>query len=310
MSVQQFIDVTGTKFAEAVCLVDATGVPYVAGGSTPGTGLSDIVCTDNTATTFLARDNGTAITYVTFAGAAYTPTGPVKSSNASAANQVINQTSTTAIAASVANIPAKGMNTMANSTPMVMASDSPAMPMLINDGVNTAAVIKGINGVSATQNALLTTGARYSSNYTFNSSNSATLLDCGNYAWVSISFLTNGTPISVNLSTSNDGTLYTPLYLGTDNGISQTSVFGSSTGVNYDGAIRGRYLQITSTGYTGTQGCYVAIQMFTQARTGTNILSATAANQVSAQTSLSTIAGNTNSPVHRGPRTRRCFGRP
>lgn len=287
MSVQENVDVAAGIYAEGICLVTPAGVPYIAGGSSPGTGLSDIVCTDNTATTFLARDNGTAITYVTFAGLSYTPTGPVKSSNASAANQAILQTAINNINT---NIPAQGMATMAHSLPMVMASDSPPMPMMVNDGVNTASVLKGSTGSSTTQNALLIAGSRFETTLNFNSGTSTYLLDVGNYAWISLALLTNGTPVSVSLTISNDGNLFTPFKLLNDANQSSSAIYGTSVGVLFEGAIKGRYLKFVSTGYTGSQGAYAAIECFSQGRTSTSNVASTYDNQIAANTSLTSIA--------------------
>lgn len=47
------------------------------GGGGGGGGLSDTILVDTTGTQFLARDNGTTITYVTLGGVAYTPVGAI-----------------------------------------------------------------------------------------------------------------------------------------------------------------------------------------------------------------------------------------
>ena len=107
MSTQKLLDVSGSTYIPVVCLSDSSGNPYTAsGGSGGGGGLSDTILTDDSGTQFLARDNGTTITYVTLSGAPYTPTTNLRAvSIAGGATAAKQDTGNTSLATLVTNTP-------------------------------------------------------------------------------------------------------------------------------------------------------------------------------------------------------------
>jgi hypothetical protein len=142
---QEMIDVVpGKLYAEAVCLVDMSGVPYVAGGTPVGSGLSDTELTDDSGKAFLARDIGTSISYVTLTGVAYTPTTNIRPITATSANQITTNAYLSTISTTVQNIPVKGQVIMSGSTPVTIASDQSAIPVTL-PGVATTAGQAAIN---------------------------------------------------------------------------------------------------------------------------------------------------------------------
>lgn len=110
MTTQKYIDIAGSMFVPTVVLVDSSGVPYTAsGGGGSGGGLSDTILTDDSNTQFLARDNGTTITYVTLSGVAYTPSTNIRALSVTvtgASTSAKQDTGNTSLAALVANTPA------------------------------------------------------------------------------------------------------------------------------------------------------------------------------------------------------------
>jgi hypothetical protein len=66
-------------------VVDDSHILQTSAGGGGGGKLSDIVLTDDSATEFIARDDGTTITYVTLAGVLYVPTTNVRTKSTSSA---------------------------------------------------------------------------------------------------------------------------------------------------------------------------------------------------------------------------------
>ena len=106
MSLQQYIDIGGSTYVPTTVLVNSSGVPYTAGGGSSG-GLSDTILTDDSGAQFLARDSGTAITYVTLAGAVYTPSTNIRAVTVNGgATSTLQTTGNASLSTLVANTPA------------------------------------------------------------------------------------------------------------------------------------------------------------------------------------------------------------
>lgn len=95
-----------------VTLTDMNGTPVSVGGGSGSGGLSDTILTDDSNTQFLARDNGTTITYVTLAGAPYTPSMNIRAvaqaGGATSALQTVGNTALMTIAAGTPALHADG----------------------------------------------------------------------------------------------------------------------------------------------------------------------------------------------------------
>ena len=102
----------GLVSADVAMSLDANSVPQAISASNPlpvsvvsggvgSGGLSDTILTDDSGTQFLARDNGTAITYITLSGSAYTPSTNIRgvsiSGGATSALQTTGNTSLASI---------------------------------------------------------------------------------------------------------------------------------------------------------------------------------------------------------------------
>ena len=101
------LKINGKLYSAQVVLNDAaqTYAPVISGGGGGGgSSLSDIILTDDSNTQFIARDSGISITYITLAGANYTPTTNVRAissgggGSATSALQTAGNTSLSTIA--------------------------------------------------------------------------------------------------------------------------------------------------------------------------------------------------------------------
>lgn len=120
------------------------------GGGGGGGGLSDTILTDDSGTQFLARDNGTTITYVTLSGAGYTPTTNIRAvsmaGGATAAKQDTGNTSLATIAtnttgAATAAAQATG-NTSAAASAAVLGAQADAAATTDTGTFSLAALVK------------------------------------------------------------------------------------------------------------------------------------------------------------------------
>lgn len=187
MTIENKINIANNQYVDTVCLVDASGNPYTASGGSGGSGssLSDTLLTDDSATQFLARDSGSAITYVTLAGATYTPTTNIRSvvvaggstsALQTSGNTLITATNTAVAATNTAlgtvnttltaistKTPALGANTKANSQPVTIASDQG----------NIAVAVASIVAPTGPTTGTLTTVTSAATNTTILASNAA-----------------------------------------------------------------------------------------------------------------------------------------
>jgi len=165
------------------------------GGSGTG-GLSDTILTDDSGTYFLARDNGTTITYVTLAGAPYTPSTNIKpqsvAQGATSALQTSGNASLTTIAAGVK----------------------------LQDGLGN--VINSLNNATGDRELLTATGA---TNFTVSTNNSTVAqLTAGNTFTGVIESAFNAPSVSVLLTCDQPGILTFNQYITTGAGTICNSV--------------------------------------------------------------------------------------
>lgn len=102
----------------------STTHPLPVGGGPLG-GLSDTILTDDSSTQFLARDNGITITYVTLAGAPYTPSTNIRALFLAGGATASKQDTGNASLATIATNSAKGQQNAAGSQSVVLSSDGP-----------------------------------------------------------------------------------------------------------------------------------------------------------------------------------------
>lgn len=161
-----------------------------------------------------------------------------------------------------------------------------AQPVTLTDGTNVASVLKS-DGTAAGQNSQMIAGANLSAAFTLsNIGVSSTVVDGGNYAWVSVQitgFYVSGGTAGVTFQGSNDNTNWQSVGL-TAGGSSSTVVSTASSTNIYHGAMGYRYFRITTTGSYTSGSTVGTIVMFTTPRV------MQAAN-VSSSTGIAPIAG-------------------
>ncbi len=121
----------------------------------------------------------------------------------------------------------------------------------ITDGTNVVGVLKADGTIASTQNALITAGGGMStSTLTLNAGSPNTIwYDMLNYAWLSVSILTNTTPATLSFQTAGDSAQTNPVATGllnsqqTNSGINTSTTSANAT---YYGPKTGRYFRISS----------------------------------------------------------------
>lgn len=109
------VDASGNNvYREVVSVVSLTGDSIGGGSGGGGASLSDLILTDTSGTYFIARDDGSALTYITLSGAAYTPVGAVSPADKALTNYALETggnlaASATSLSSIDANIGAAGV---------------------------------------------------------------------------------------------------------------------------------------------------------------------------------------------------------
>lgn len=115
----------------------------------------------------------------------------------------------------------------------------------ITNGTQTADTLLSETG----QNAVLVAGNRKEVPFSTGSVQAVASTDAGNYRWVSVHVITQGTSSTVTFQTSNDNINWVTCILGVV-GANATSGVGSTTAANtmFAGSIQGRYFRLNVTG--------------------------------------------------------------
>jgi hypothetical protein len=184
MTTQLFIDIpNSTQYIQAAVLVDALGNPYIASSAgSSSSGLSDTILTDDSLTQFLARDSGTAITYVTLAGAPYTPSTNIRAIQLAGGATAALQTSANVL---LQNLAASTPATLggASSTVASVAGGNSDITLLNANTARKGAIFYNTGAVAV--NLLLNSGISSATNYSFSFPAASTFtLNAGDYAGV------------------------------------------------------------------------------------------------------------------------------
>lgn len=148
-----------------------------------------------------------------------------------------------------------GQKTMANSLPVVVASDNGlaldatltggTQQTKITDGTTITSNIAGDSG----QNALVTVGARKEVTFTTTTVQAVASTDASNYKWVSVQITSQGGSSTVTFQVSNDNSNWVNTALMTTNASATNTINTSTTGTGvFHGAVTGRYFRLNVTG--------------------------------------------------------------
>jgi hypothetical protein len=155
-----------------------------------------------------------------------------------------------------------GQATSANSQPVVIASDQSAIPVTvgggglaqdttltngnqltkITDGTQIANTVAGDTG----QNALVTAGSHKEVAFSTTTAQAVAATDAGNFRWVSVHIVTQGTNSAITFQCSNDNTNWYSTQM-----TSATLAQGASTSlaaVGFTGPLTGRYFRLNVSG--------------------------------------------------------------
>lgn len=145
-----------------------------------------------------------------------------------------------------------GQATSANSAPVVLPNDyASTVTTKLGDGTNTTNILKS-DGTAAGQNAQLAARTYLSIPFSTSTVQAVATTDVGNYAQVSVHFVTQGTSSTVTFQGSNDNTNWVSvgLLLSAAVGSSIPVVSSGTASTIYSGPINFRYFRLNVTGIT------------------------------------------------------------
>ncbi len=170
-----------------------------------------------------------------------------------------------------------GQAAMANSTPVVLASDQTALTTKLSDGTNMVGVL--VPGTpNATVNAVPIAATTLSETFSVTSVSNGPTYDVGNYRWVSVHIVTQyagGSPV-ISFQISNDGVNFSSITLIAANSGVVTAV-GSTTGTGvWHGGLAARYFRLTFSG-TYVSGAATGTILFSSQPGGVTTMAVNAA---------------------------------